>query len=379
MSDAVRRRRLWSLGLAAIVVVSIGPAADARARFAVRFPAVASETAAAPCGPGDSTPSHGPGTWFRLDPVLDDEGVLAGQRLVAGRLDDAATLPLALDPESFASGPTDGLLLVGTDDGRRSIVRVVDVARGCVVASVVATDVVRRAVLDMEGGFVYEHRVERRTRSSLGVWRRPVDDLDRDRPVLGPLPANDRVGLVFATELIWSTDGGTLAVLSCGEAACVTRLVDTASGAVRLVDDVRLGEVLGVADGRLVGYGACAGLPCPIVAYDPDAQTAKTIAQSAGLVRVVQRADGGAVAFEDVADGGLRVVDLDGRVLIDIPRPSDGQRLLPPSHLSMADVELAPGWLAIGPDGRPGGSSGSDLRLVDADDGSSVTGAEVVP
>ena len=379
MSDEVRRRRVWSLGLAAIVAVSIGPAVDARAHVAMRLPSAPSTAAPSGCELNDGGVGDAVGTWYRLDPVLDAEGVLTGQRLIAGRIDGAETLGLELDPESFASGPADGLLVVGSDDGRRSTVRIVDVGRSCVVASTSAADVVRRAVLDRGGRFLYEHRVDRRTRASIGVWRRPVDDLDRDRRVLGPLPANDRIGLVFATELLWSADGGTLVVLSCGEAACVTRLLQPDSGAATTVDDDRVGEALGIADGRLLAYGACQGLPCSLVTYDVGAGEVRTLARAAGVARIVERIDGAAVAFEDVVDGSIRIVDLDGRDRLDLAGPSDGARLVPPAHLSMADVELPRGWFAMGADGRLGTSDVSNWRLIDADDGRALPASEVIP
>ena len=380
MSDEVRRRRLWSLGLAVVVAASIGPAGDARAHVAARLPArLSADAAPAPCGANDTGTYKGAATWYRVDPVFDAEGGLAGQRLAGGRLDGVGSLDLELAPESFASGPTTGLLVVGSDDGRRSTLQIVDVAASCVITSVTSGDVVRRGVLDPDGAFIYEHRVDRRSRASLGVWRRPLDDLGRDRRVMAPLPANQRVGLVFATEPFWSADGGTLAVLSCGEAACVTRLLDVDDGSVRTVDDDRVGEALGMADGRLVAYGPCQGLPCPLLAIDVGTGDVRTLARSAGLARLVQRTDGAAIAFEDVADGTVRIVDLEGRDRIDIERPSDGWRLVPPAHISVADVDLPRGWFAIGPDGRPGGADASGLRLVDADDGRALPASEVIP
>jgi hypothetical protein len=377
MSDEVRRRRLWSLGIAVIVAASIGPVVDARSHVAMRLPS-AGVAAAAPCESLESR-NESVATWYRLDPVLDAEGALAGQRLLAGRLEGAGTLDLELGPEAFASGPTDGWLVVGSDDGHRSTVRIIDAASSCEIASVATTDVVRRAVLDSDGGSIYEHRVDRRTRASLGVWRRPIDDLGRDRRVLGPLPPNERVGLVFATELVWSTDGRTLAVLSCGEVACVTRLLDVASGNATTIDDDRVGETLGIAGGRVVAYGQCHGLPCPVIAFDPNTRAVRRLARSAGLARVVDRIDGAAVAFEDPADGSLRIVDVDGRERLDISPFWDGMRIVPPAHVAMAGLDVERGWLALGPDGRPGGGSRSDWRLIDVDDGQALPATEVIP
>ena len=70
-------------------------------------------------------------SWYRLDPALDADGALTGWRLVAGRAAERVSLDLSLPVESFASGPRDGLVLVGADDGRRSLIRRVDNGRRC--------------------------------------------------------------------------------------------------------------------------------------------------------------------------------------------------------------------------------------------------------
>ncbi len=84
-----------------------------------------------PCTPAEGAVPPPAGTaWFRLEPVLDRAGTLAGQRLTLG-LVGATPRSVDLPPESFASGPVRGRVLVGDDDGSRSRLRVVDVARGC--------------------------------------------------------------------------------------------------------------------------------------------------------------------------------------------------------------------------------------------------------
>src|SRR5450759_4222009 len=85
-----------------------------------------------PCPPGIAAASGGGAAWFSLDPDLDPEGSVAGQRLTLGDLAGGPARRLDLPPESFASGPVAGRILVGDDDGRMSRLRVVDVAAGCV-------------------------------------------------------------------------------------------------------------------------------------------------------------------------------------------------------------------------------------------------------
>ncbi len=88
----------------------------------------------AACGDGGAPPGAG-STWYRLDPVLDGAGSLAGMRLQAGD-GFGPVRALGLPAEAFASGPVQGRVIAGEDDGSRSLVRALDPARGC--ATVVA-------------------------------------------------------------------------------------------------------------------------------------------------------------------------------------------------------------------------------------------------
>ena len=127
-----------------------------------------------PC-PADATRTQArPGTWWRLDPLLAG-GRLSGQRLAVGGPGTANPRRLDLTAESFAAGPFDGRVLVGSDDGRRSTLSLVDPARGCAQAlATMGTAVIRRATLTPDRQAVIEFRVDRRTRADLGVFRRPV-------------------------------------------------------------------------------------------------------------------------------------------------------------------------------------------------------------
>ena len=114
------------------------------------------------------------GSWYRIDPVIGD-GTRTGQRLVLGHAGDRGTRALDLDAESFAAGPFGGTTLIGTDDGRRSRLSLVDTSRGCAWPVVDTSDVVRTATVASDGATLYEFRVDRKTRADLGVWRRALD------------------------------------------------------------------------------------------------------------------------------------------------------------------------------------------------------------
>ena len=152
-----------------------------------------------------------PGTWFRIDPVLD-AGTRVGQRLALGHPGEDGSRALELAAESFAAGPFGGTTLVGSDDGARSQLSLVDVARGCAWTVGISADVVRTATVAPNGATVYEFRVDRRTRADLGVWRRPLDGSAGPSRVLPPIAPDDRFGPTWITGFIWSEDGRSLAV-----------------------------------------------------------------------------------------------------------------------------------------------------------------------
>ena len=89
--------------------------------------------------------------WYRLDPVLDRDGALAGQRLTIGLDGERTARTLDLAREAYAAGPFGAVVLVGSDDGTTSRVQAVDVAGGCAWPIVDERDVIRRATIDPAG------------------------------------------------------------------------------------------------------------------------------------------------------------------------------------------------------------------------------------
>ncbi|MEO6207554.1 MAG: hypothetical protein ABIP77_06335 [Candidatus Limnocylindrales bacterium] len=340
--------------------------------------APAAELAAPPICGGDTAPSASPrsAAWYRLDPVIDD-GVRTGQRLQVGRIGGPAWT-VDLDPESFATGPFHGLVVTGTDDGRRSTVSMADLGRGCTTVVGTSRDVIRRAVLAPDGASIFEFRVDRRDRRDLGVWRRSPGSDDAQQ-VLEPIPADPAFGITWTTDLAWSADGRALAVTSCGEAACRIRVLDPATGGVQTVADPTLGGFVGLADERVVVRGACPGLPCPIVAVDLGDGSTHVLADAAGLAALVVGEDGrrNVIAYEADASGGLlRTVTLDGVASQTFAAP-DGLRPLGTHDGSGAD--LPAGWLLLGPDGRLPATPGTDVRAHHLADGQTLRLDEVLP
>jgi hypothetical protein len=305
--------------------------------------------------------------WYRLDALLDEHGSVSGQALTFGS--DGSDSGFVLGSEASASGPLGDAILVVSDDGRTSTVEVVDARDGCVHGIGRSDDVIRRAILSRDGRTLVEHRVDRTTRRSLGIWERPLEG-SPDRRLLAPIASDARFGRTFSTELDWTLDG-RLAIQSCGESACRTEVIDRATGVVdRAIDDVRQGEAIAVSGTRLVSYESCPGLPCPIVAVDLRSGARRLLAERAGLARVLTTVDGPRLVHEvdGVGSGRLRSSLLDGtgeRLL----RLGSGGVLAPASDRAAAAMATPPGWLLVSSDGRPRSGGGT---LVDVMTGATL-------
>ncbi len=292
--------------------------------------------------------------WYRIDATLDPSGSLTGQRLSIGIVGGSVVRTMTLPVESFAAGPFGRLILVGSDDGQRSQLQAVDVAAGCTRAIGESSDVIRRATVDPSGTAVLEMRVGRADRADLGVWRRPFDGAVEARRVLDPPAPDARFGRTFSTEFTRDAVGGRVAIQSCGENACRTRLLDATGQLVGSVDDSGLGGLIGLDGDRVVSYAACRGLPCPIVATD-----ART-----GLQRILV-ADGGPAVIS-LTSAGARLVDetvvgterrLRSTSLVDSSSSDLGP--IPPGLALVVTADRAesatlvpPGWAVLATDGR---------------------------
>lgn len=296
----------------------------------------------------------GEAPWFRLDPVLDATGTLVGQRMVVGRVDGVGERSLALAPESFAAGPFGAIVLAGTDDGSGSRLLAVDVVAGCATVLDTSNDVIRRATISPDGRSVFEFRVDRRSRTDLGIWRTHLDRDGTANPFIPAIGADGRFGQTWSTEFLWTVDGTELAIQSCGEAACRTRVVDPATGALHQLDEPDLGPAVGLADGRLVSYLDCRGLPCPIVAVDLSSGARRTLAPDAGPAVVIATDDGARLVHERGAGPGavLRSVTLDATETRDLGAVPAGLSLQMDASRSAAGLDAPSGWVLLTPQGR---------------------------
>ena len=272
-------RRRW--------IVLLGPPILAAALAA---PGLARESASPPgalaplparsiasCRPAHAGPLDGPlapvpGTWWRTEPLLDGDGSLDGWTLQVGGPGTPAS-ELRIPAASTVTGPRDGLVVVASEgpaDDRGSTVRIVDAATGCATEIHVPDGIARRAVADPSRAGVLVQLLEPGTRRDRGVWRIDTDGHIAGR-VLEPLPDVMRTAAgmdrVWATDLRVDPDGERLAVQSCHPDACLTRVVDLASGEVEDFTGEDQGPLIGFAGRELVTWAACHGFPCPVVAW----------------------------------------------------------------------------------------------------------------
>jgi hypothetical protein len=306
----------------------------------------------------------GTGPWMRLDPTLDRDGALMGQRLSMGIHERGSARVMTLPTESFAAGPFGRLLLVGADDGVASRLFTIDVATGCTSSVAEETAVIRRATISPSGEAAYESRVDRTTRADLGVWRRPLDGSGPAARALEPIEADGRFGRTWTTEFTWSLEGDRLAVQSCGETACRTRVIEPGTGGrpVRLVADPALGPLVGLAGHRLISYAACRGLPCPVLSIDADSGDQVELTGAAGLATLAGTGPDTRVVHEWDGPFGRRLgsVSPDGREVTDLGAIPAGLRLLPDAARSESGTRLPPDWVLLAPDGRLPLDAGTD-------------------
>jgi hypothetical protein len=319
--------------------------------------------------------------WFRLDPTLDGDGALRGQRLMVGRVGERTGRTMDLDAESFAAGPFGRVVLTGSDDGRTSRLSAIDIAGGCAWSIAAEDAVIRRATIDPAGTAIYEMRVDRTSRLDLGIWRRPLDGRTPPARVLAPIADDGRFGRTFATEFTWDITGDRLAVQSCGESACRTRVIAPTGGPGRLVDDPDLGPIVGFDGDRLVTYGACRGLPCPIVSTELATGARQVLSDAAGSAVVVATPDGSRLVHEVSVGSGrtLRTIGLLGGQALDGGPIPDDLRLHAAPVQAAISTRLPSGWVLLAPDGRiPAEALSYRLQLRHIPDGASVPLDEAV-
>jgi len=185
---------------------------------------------------GACAPGHAPGNpkaagWWKILDRTDAAGTLSGRQLFVGSGSTAAAGGM-LKPESSVSGPVNGLVAVTQDDGAGSILQLADVGGRCVITIDERSDVIRNAIIDPTSGDIFAHVVARGSRADLGTFRFTSGGGGHwtGALVAGPLTGAlaTEVGQVFGTGLAVDAGSHHLAVQSCTDLACLTRVFDLA-------------------------------------------------------------------------------------------------------------------------------------------------------
>ena len=340
-----------------LVLSRFQPGAEAGARTAP--PKSGACAGSAPLGHAvdAATLAAGHGTWWRLTDALDANGALVGRTLFAGRA-AKTTLTMALGTESMARGPVGGLLIVTTDDGRSSEVRLVSIADGCAWLVHRDANVVRSAILDPASGAAYAHLLQRESRVDLGVFKLAANDPDTTlERVVEPLAPQPDLGAIWATELRLNGDGSALAVQSCSDRGCLVRVV--APGAFgKPVAIIRgnaqdsthsQGSIVGFSGDRILTWAFCAGMPCAIQSWTAGAGQPATIvarAVGAGVTR-----DGRYLLIVTDASGRAVRLDLASNAVVGIKGVLGGELPLVANVTATAGLDVADDEIGLASDG----------------------------
>ena len=345
-------KRRWPVLLGPPLIILVVAAAGlaqpaARANRSTALPLIAT------CSSTDAVASGrpAPGAWWKSVDQVDAAGLLQGRLLFVG-LGGGAGARRSLPEESSASGPVGGVVVVTSDDGGRSQIRLVSAVAGCDILVDERADVVRSAILDPADGAVYAHVVARDGRADLGTFRisPPGSGTAEARLVAPPLPKDlaGRLGIVFGTVLRLDRAGTHLAVQSCTDLSCLTRVFDLrqAGAEPAIVKSTQQGPLLGFAAAELVTWSACSGSPCPVLAWNIGTGRPRSLVTSASSAALT--GDGRRLVALLTDGGGTRPVEVDtasGRAtgLTAIPAghfPFAGQAE-PNTGLEVADDEVA--------------------------------------
>jgi hypothetical protein len=166
-----------------------------------------------------------------------------------------------------------------------------------------------------------------------------------------------------------------VAIQSCGENACRTRLLDAGGQLVGSVDDSGLGALIGLDGDRMVSYAACRGLPCPIVATDTRTGLQHTLVANGGPAVISITSAGPRLVDETVVgtERRLRSTSLVDSSSSDLGPVPAGLALLVTADRAGSATLVPPGWAVLAGDGRlPGDPASSHALLRRLPDGLTV-------
>ena len=283
----------------AALSAGLRPAAPVSVDCGAITPASAARDALATSGRSAAT--------VRAQPQIAKRGELIGRNLSA-QTATGRVVSISLPAESFI-GPAVGDLVVYSRylAGTGSEVRALSLASGCDVRLAKPAEIVRSALVDRSGAFLYVHSVARSGRADAGVVRYDLAS-GTSVQVLEPIRPGSEFGLIYGTDLRWSVAGDRLAVQSCGFDHCLTRVLEIATGNVATFDASGQGAFLGLTNAHLVTFAECDGLPCAVLSTDLVTGSASVLAAEAFSAQLKASNGRAAVVSIETSAGVVEVV-----------------------------------------------------------------------
>ena len=351
-------RRRWTIWLGppiALIAIALAlsrfqAGAEAGGRTTVQPAGACTSSPIGKNGQGRPNLAGGQGSWWSLSGRLDANGSLVGRQLGLGR-GGGANLTLELAPDAMASGPTGGIVAVTADDGRHSQVRVVSEAKGCSFVVHETAELARGAIVDPADGSVLVHLVDREARADLGTWRYSADGTGEPvlvAPPLGPDPAR---GPNWVTDLRLATNSRLLAVQSCTDMGCLTRVFDLSRGVVPVARfEGDQGSLIGFTAATAITWAQCFGFPCAIQSWSLATGEASTIVARAESAAVT--ANGRfVVAVTDSTRNGFVRVDLATGDVKGLRGMNRNERLVGGGVLGLLGIQVRADEVGLAADG----------------------------
>ena len=351
-------KRRWSIWLGppiALIAIALAlsrfqAGAEAGGRTTVQSAGACASSPMEKNGRGQPNPGVGHGAWWTLSGLLDANGALVGRHLAMGR-GGAANLTLDLPSDALASGPTGGIVAVTADDGRHSQVSLVSEANGCAFTLASTPELARGAIVDPADGSVLVHLVDREGRADLGTWRYAADGTGERVLVAPALEPDAARGPTWVTDLRVASDARLLAVQSCTDMGCLTRVFDMELGLVPVARfEGAQGSLIGFGADGVITWGQCFGFPCPIQRWSSSTGEATIVVAKAESAAV--SANGRfLVAVTDSMRNGFVRVDLSAGDVKGLRGMNANERLVPGGVLGLLGIEVRPDEVGLASDG----------------------------
>jgi hypothetical protein len=168
----------------------------------------------------------------------------------------------------------------------------------------------------------------------------------------------------WVTDLRLAADGGLLAVQSCTDMGCLTRVFDLRRGLVPIARfEGEQGSIIGFTEDAAITWSACFGFPCPIQRWDLATGAVATVVEKAESAAVTPNGRF-VVAVTDSARNGFIRVDLKSGDIKGLRGLNRNERLVPGGVLGLLGIETRDDEIGLASDGaipHPFSPAGSEV------------------